>query len=71
MLSRFPNFCTCEKNVKNRMGMLTGPVNCQPAGPATRQPQNFPTALTSAGPHSGAPRLVSPADNLSPVNTTK
>ena len=29
-------------------------------GPATRQPQNLPTALTSAGPHFGAPRLVSP-----------
>jgi len=29
-------------------------------GPAARQPQNLPTALTSAGPHFGAPRLTSP-----------
>ncbi|RJQ37282.1 type I DNA topoisomerase [Candidatus Microgenomates bacterium] len=33
------------------------------AGPAARQPQNLPTPLTSAGPHSGAPRLASPAKN--------
>ncbi|MDZ4246820.1 MAG: WecB/TagA/CpsF family glycosyltransferase [Dehalococcoidia bacterium] len=32
-----------------------------PAGPAARQPHAFPTALTSAGPPHGAPRLASPA----------
>jgi transketolase len=31
------------------------------AGPAARQPQNSPTGLTRPGPHSGAPRLASPA----------
>ncbi|MFH1833047.1 MAG: glycosyltransferase [Candidatus Levyibacteriota bacterium] len=31
------------------------------AGPAARQPHAFPTALTSAGPPRGAPRLASPA----------
>jgi hypothetical protein len=37
------------------------------AGPAARQPHHSPTALTSAGPHAGAPRLASPAAISDPI----
>lgn len=41
--------------------LVGGKLVSELAGPAGSQPQNLPTALTSAGPHSGAPRSPSPA----------
>jgi len=48
-----------ERGASGKAGEL-GHVLLSITGPATRKPQNLPTPLTSAGPHSGAPLLASP-----------